>query len=86
MRHGDQSKNNLQRETKAKLGGSSMMCCHNCPSRGCKDCPMYGVGLNPLYLTRLEEREAKREARAAPQPATIANKPATIANQRRLKP
>ena len=65
MRHGDQSKNNLQRETKAKLGGSSMMCCHNCPSRGCKDCPMYGVGLNPVYQARLEEREAKREASGA---------------------
>ena len=35
MRHGDQSKNNLQRETKAKLG-TGMMCCHNCPTRGCK--------------------------------------------------
>lgn len=29
--------------TKAKLGGSSMMCCNNCPGRGCKECPMCGA-------------------------------------------
>ena len=30
-----------------------------------QDCPMYGVGLNPVYQARLEEREAKREASGA---------------------
>ena len=39
-RHGDQSRNNLMHETKAKLG-TGMMCCNNCPSRGCKACPTY---------------------------------------------
>lgn len=51
--------------TKAKLGrggGCSLTTCNNCPSRGCKECPMYGVGLNPIYIARLEEKEAKKEA------------------------
>ena len=39
-----------------------MMCCNNCPSKGCKDCPMYGVGLNPIYIARLEEQQARKEA------------------------
>jgi len=45
--------------SKAK-GGSSQVCCNNCPSRGCKECPMYGIGLNPAYVARLEAREAKK--------------------------
>lgn len=38
------------------------MRCNNCPSRGCRECPMFGVGQNPIYLERLEERRLKREA------------------------
>ena len=51
--------------TKAKLfngKAGSLTCCNNCPSKGCKECPMYGVGLNPIYLERQAAREAKREA------------------------
>lgn len=48
--------------TKAKLGGSSMVCCNNCPGRGCKECPMFGVGQNPVYLERMKERQAKKES------------------------
>jgi ferredoxin len=49
--------------TKAKLNsGRSMVCCNNCPGKGCQDCPMYGIGQNPTYLARLEERQAKKEA------------------------
>ena len=58
--HGDRFMKSRQSETKAKLG-SGLMCCNNCPSRGCKDCPMYGVGRNPAYLERLEERQVLRE-------------------------
>ena len=46
--------------TKAKLGRGSLVCCNNCPSRGCKECPMYGIGQNPIYMERLAEREQKR--------------------------
>jgi len=42
----------------AKLGAR----CTNCPSRGCKECPMFGVGSNPVYMQRVAERDAKREA------------------------
>lgn len=49
------------RRLPSKSKGQSMMNCPNCPSRGCKDCPMYGVGLNPVYIARLEERAAKKE-------------------------
>ena len=37
--------------------------CNNCPSRGCKSCPMFGVGENPVYLERVAEREARAKAR-----------------------
>jgi len=47
--------------TKAKLGGASRMCCNNCPGRGCKECPMFGVGLNPVYQERMAAKEAKKE-------------------------
>ena len=109
-RHGDQSRNNLMHETKAKLG-TGMMCCNNCPSRGCKacptylnpspnpnpspdpnpisnpnqECPMYGVGLNPVYIARQEELQAKREARhhrpfaAAPKPPPLSRRPSAAA-------
>ena len=60
MRHADQTMRNRMGVTKAKLG-TGMMCCHNCPSRGCKDCPMYGVGLNPTYMARVEEQRERKE-------------------------
>lgn len=46
--------------TKARNFHSGAMRCNNCPSRGCTECPMFGVGENPVYLQRLGEREEKR--------------------------
>ena len=60
MSHGDGFARSRQAETKAKLTGG-LMCCNNCPSRGCKDCPMYGVGLNPTYMARVEEQRERKE-------------------------
>lgn len=60
LRHGGNGKAGAP--TKAKLSTSSMICCNNCPSKGCKDCPMYGVGLNPVYIERMELKQAKKEA------------------------
>ena len=31
----------------------------NCPSRGCKNCPMFGVGLNPEFQKKEERRTTK---------------------------
>ena len=63
-RHGENAGLQRQGPSKAKIGqkSGSIMCCNNCPSKGCKDCPMYGVGLNPVYQARMEEREAKKRA------------------------
>jgi ferredoxin len=49
-------------ETKAEFYGSAKagLQCDNCPSRGCKKCPMFGVGQNPVYLKRLEARKKKK--------------------------
>jgi len=57
----------------AKYGGAAMYTeqqiisgnmgsrCNNCPSRGCKNCPMFGVGLNPEF----QKREATRKQKMA---------------------
>ncbi|VEU38593.1 unnamed protein product [Pseudo-nitzschia multistriata] len=40
------------------ISGNASARCSNCPTRGCKTCPMFGVGKNPEY----ERREALRKA------------------------
>lgn len=32
------------------ISGNNDFRCTNCPSRGCYNCPMFGVGENPEYL------------------------------------
>lgn len=49
--------------SRSKLYNTDEAFCGNCPSNGCKRCPMFGVGLNPTYLKRKEEKEAKKKAR-----------------------
>lgn len=44
-----------------KISGNMAARCNNCPSRGCYDCPMYGVGKNPEF----EKKEKARKARLA---------------------
>ncbi|KAL7541926.1 hypothetical protein ACHAWF_013147 [Thalassiosira exigua] len=43
------------------ISGNMGSRCNNCPSRGCKNCPMFGVGLNPEF----QKREAKRKEKLA---------------------
>ena len=43
------------------ISGNMGSRCNNCPSRGCRTCPMYGVGKNPEY----EQREKERKERSA---------------------
>lgn len=33
--------------------------CNNCPSRGCKNCPMFGVGLNPEFQKKEDARKER---------------------------
>jgi len=44
-----------------KISGNMKARCNNCPSRGCADCPMYGVGKNPYF----EKKEKERKERMA---------------------
>ncbi|CAB9520811.1 DNAJ heat shock N-terminal domain-containing protein [Seminavis robusta] len=44
-----------------RISGNMAARCNNCPSRGCRTCPMYGVGLNPEF----QRKEKERKARAA---------------------
>ena len=37
--------------------------CNNCPGKGCYDCPMFGVGENPIYQKRRAEAAARKQAR-----------------------
>ena len=58
-RHGENAGLQRRGPSKAKSASSCMMC-NNCPSKGCKECPMYGVGLNPVYQQRMADREEKK--------------------------
>lgn len=46
-----------------QISGNMGSRCSNCPSRGCRDCPMFGVGKNPEFERKEKERLAKRERR-----------------------
>mmetsp|Transcript_47156 Transcript_47156/g.116716 ORF Transcript_47156/g.116716 Transcript_47156/m.116716 type:complete len:345 (+) Transcript_47156:146-1180(+) len=48
--------------SRATFFDSAGVRCNNCPSRGCKECPMFGVGQNPVYMERLAQQKARREA------------------------
>ena len=42
-----------------RISGNAGSRCNNCPSRGCADCPMYGVGKNPNFERKEQERKAR---------------------------
>ena len=44
-----------------EISGNTGSRCNNCPSRGCKTCPMFGVGKNPEYERKERERKARIE-------------------------
>ena len=44
-----------------EISGNAGSRCNNCPSRGCKTCPMFGVGKNPEYERKERERKARIE-------------------------
>ncbi|CAB9520809.1 DNAJ heat shock N-terminal domain-containing protein [Seminavis robusta] len=46
-----------------KISGNMGSRCNNCPSRGCKTCPMYGVGMNPEFQRKEQERKARAAKR-----------------------
>jgi ferredoxin len=62
------------------ISGNRGMRCGNCPSNGCKNCPMYGVGANPEYKRKRTEMRKKRAARAAAESEGGDTAPATTAD------
>ncbi|KAG7348511.1 ferredoxin [Nitzschia inconspicua] len=44
-----------------KISGNMGSRCSNCPSRGCRTCPMFGVGKNPEYERKEKERKERIE-------------------------
>uniref|UniRef100_A0A7S2BL04 Ferredoxin n=1 Tax=Octactis speculum TaxID=3111310 RepID=A0A7S2BL04_9STRA len=55
----------IRRASAPDISGNRGMRCNNCPGRGCKSCPMYGVGKNPAFLEREQEKMEKRARRDA---------------------
>jgi len=45
------------------ISGNMGSRCNNCPSRGCSDCPMFGVGKNPNFEEKEKERKEKMAKR-----------------------
>ena len=41
------------------ISGNMGSRCNNCPTRGCKNCPMFGVGLNPEFQKKEKRRKEK---------------------------
>lgn len=48
-----------------EISGNKDFRCGNCPSRGCFNCPMFGVGENPEYQRKQRQIAQKRERRRA---------------------
>ena len=60
------------------ISGNMGSRCNNCPSRGCKDCPMYGVGRNPAFEKREAERKEKLAKRRVEDERKLNNKSAEL--------
>ena len=50
-----------------QISGNMKSRCNNCPSRGCRTCPMYGVGKNPAFETAELLRKEKAKKRQVQQ-------------------
>jgi len=47
------------------ISGNNDLRCNNCPTRGCFNCPMWGVGENPEFKRKQDEIAKKRQRRRA---------------------
>lgn len=61
-----------------QISGNMRSRCNNCPSRGCYDCPMYGVGKNPEFEKKEKLRKAKIERRRIEERREQENKSADL--------
>ena len=49
--------------THAQVSGDGGLRCNNCPSRGCANCPMFGVGGNPEYVKKKMKKDKMKKDR-----------------------
>ena len=61
-----------------KISGNMGSRCNNCPSNGCKNCPMYGVGKNPEFERKEQQRKANAAKRRLQQEREKDNKSAEL--------
>ena len=61
-----------------KISGNMGSRCNNCPSRGCADCPMYGVGKNPYFEAKEKTRKEKAARRKLKAKMEEANRSADL--------
>lgn len=61
-----------------KISGNMGSRCNNCPSRGCADCPMYGVGKNPYFEAKEKARKEKMARRKLKAQMEDANRSAEL--------
>jgi ferredoxin len=61
-----------------KISGNMGSRCNNCPSRGCADCPMYGVGKNPYFEAKEKARKEKAARRKLKAKMEEANRSADL--------
>jgi len=61
-----------------QISGNMGSRCNNCPSKGCEDCPMFGVGKNPAFQKREEERKQKQAKRKVKERLKQMNRSAEI--------
>ena len=50
-----------------RISGNMKARCNNCPSRGCRTCPMFGVGKNPAFEAAEQLRKEKMKKRQVQQ-------------------
>lgn len=64
--HGNTAKYGGSRQfTEAQtISGNMGSRCNNCPTRGCANCPMYGVGLNPEFKKKEKLRKERLQKAA----------------------
>jgi len=61
-----------------KISGNAGARCNNCPSRGCKNCLMYGVGENPEFKKKEEMRKQRRARKLMQEKLANENKSAEL--------
>ena len=54
---------NIQKgkDTTPRISSDGKIRCNNCPTRGCYDCPMFGVGRDPEFRRRQRKVSARRK-------------------------